>query len=136
MNFHSMLSPESPPHTGDIAATPAFGTRRDSDPGSSLRVSETDNDQEPESSTVNNSTVNSSVLGLGIAGAMSSFAGAAVGSADAPKGVGYPFLFLVSWIGLIDVYILEEPPGVFELVSERLVAWRESQGNEALAEIC
>lgn len=65
LGFGAMLSPESPPHTGDLAGTPAFGTmRRDSDPGSSLRVSETD--QEPESSTVNNSTVSSSTMGLGI----------------------------------------------------------------------
>jgi hypothetical protein len=61
----SILSPESPPHTGDVAGTPAFGNmRRDSDPGSFVRVSDTSHD--PDSSTANNSTNGSSGLGLGI----------------------------------------------------------------------
>ena len=82
----TVLNPESPPHTGDLAGTPAFNNlRRDSDPGSSRLVSETD--QEFESSTVNNSTLNGSAIGLGI--------GMAVGSSEQlepPKMVGY-FIF-------------------------------------------
>ncbi|KAL5507750.1 BOI2 [Sanghuangporus vaninii] len=75
MPMTAMLSPESPPHTGDLAGTPAFGNmRRDSDPGSSMRVSETDHDQEPDSTTANNSTIDGTGLGLGI--------GVAVGSAE------------------------------------------------------
>lgn len=57
----SALSPESPPHTGDLAGTPAFANmRRDSDPGSFVRVGETEHDA---------STAGSSALGLGIAAA-------------------------------------------------------------------
>ena len=73
MPMTAMLNPESPPHTGDLAGTPAFANmRRDSDPGSSMRVSETEHDQ--DSTTANNSTVDGTGLGLGI--------GVAIGSAE------------------------------------------------------
>ncbi|KAI0043502.1 hypothetical protein FA95DRAFT_1524163, partial [Auriscalpium vulgare] len=46
--LHSVMSPESPPHSGDLAGTPALPGRRDSDPGSSqlnLQTAEVDDNR-------------------------------------------------------------------------------------------
>ncbi|KAH8118838.1 hypothetical protein DFH11DRAFT_1569588 [Phellopilus nigrolimitatus] len=85
----AVMSPDSPPNTGDLAATPSPGMgsmRRGSDPSSSARVSETDQDQE-------STTVNNSMLGLGIGAATSILAGSAIGSMEKlepPKGKNRP----------------------------------------------
>lgn len=70
----NILSPESPPHTGDISVSPAPTStlRRDSDPGSSFRVSITDQE----------STANNSMVGLGLGAAASVLAASTVGSVD------------------------------------------------------
>ena len=108
----AMLNPESPPHTGDLAGTPAFANmRRDSDPGSSMRVSETEHDQ--DSTTANNSAVDGTGLGLGI--------GVAIGSAEhlePQKVVRSPLVFfLLENFGLN--LFLEESARVLEPVTER-----------------
>ena len=75
--------PESPPHTGELPASPGLGIMgRDSDPNSSHRDSETD----PGESTA----VNSSLVGLGYGTAPSITTGSTIGSSemlDMPKPV-------------------------------------------------
>ena len=90
--LHNILSPESPPHTGDISVSPAATStlRRDSDPGSSFRISVTDQ----ESTTASNSMV-----GLGLGAGTSSLATSTAGSVDRfepTKVVSFTRLFLYS----------------------------------------
>ena len=82
MTINGALSSESPPLTGDLSGTPVTNAiRRDSDPGSSMRASETEHDRDQESSTVNESVTGASVVGLGL-GAIGTFANSVVGSDD------------------------------------------------------
>lgn len=75
---YGVLSPESPPHTGDIAATPAMMStfRRDSDPGSSIRNASTTDHGENTAT----STANTSATGLGLGWAHSVIASSTIGS--------------------------------------------------------
>ena len=109
------LSPESPPHTGDLVGTPAFANfRRDSDPGSFIRVGENDHDA---------STAGSSALGLGITQVPG------VGSNEDLQG-GRVSLILEILPGNVLISSKEEPTRLFELVSEQQLL--KGKINEAL----
>lgn len=87
---HSMISPmtanrgpESPPHTGDLPASPGMGGMgRDSDPSSSHRDGESDLGE--------STAVNGSMVGFGFGATPSITTGSTIGSSerlDMPKGV-------------------------------------------------